>query len=504
MWLSEKLKHIRQNTTVEPAFFLFMMAIGMFALSSQELYIQKACRVNFNFTQDVCENLTHLADNHTQKNIQKYVAEIQAYNGILQSIPPIVFTLYGGPLSDKYGRKPLILVAFFGYLIQNIVFLVNSIWFHELKVEYLLFECLQDMTGGSIVLGMGLYALMVDNTTDKNRTKRMAVLDAFSVLGMTLGFVMGVVIKKKFGWISLYVVSLLVILCDIIYVIFKVEEVIVKVKPTEDNTIQHSMSKTQRTFKTVLNLTLSGFKCIFKKRPEGKRMWVLFFTLTMTIQRFAEMGWSAVGLLFFKLQYKGELADFSYLMSFFSLLTIISQLAIVPYISGRLKWRDTTLLIIATATSTVGYLIYALGHNLWVVIISYIFFAFYANINSTSRSLLSKMVDPSEIGATLAIIGILQNLSQLAGKPIYAFIYKFTLDVYPAAFLLVSTVLFALLLVLVAFAHFRMKLPESGNENNVLCNQETESRILKNSSLKGEDPSLSASLLKLSMTDHIK
>ena len=59
---------------------------------------------------------------------------MKAYNGILQSLPSVLFTLYAGPLSDRYGRKPLILISFAGYFLLNLVFLVNSYWFYELKV----------------------------------------------------------------------------------------------------------------------------------------------------------------------------------------------------------------------------------------------------------------------------------------------------------------------------------------------------------------------------------
>ena len=52
-----KLKDIWDNITVEPVFFFFMLGIGMFAITGQELYIQKACRVNFNFTEEICENI---------------------------------------------------------------------------------------------------------------------------------------------------------------------------------------------------------------------------------------------------------------------------------------------------------------------------------------------------------------------------------------------------------------------------------------------------------------
>ena len=132
MALCERLKNVFRNITLEPVYFLFMAAMGMTVFTSQELYLMKACKVNLNFTESLCENI----NNHTDIQIatQKYVSEIQAYNGILQSLPAVLFTLYAGPLSDKYGRKPLILVSFAGYFLLNLVFLINSYWFYELKV----------------------------------------------------------------------------------------------------------------------------------------------------------------------------------------------------------------------------------------------------------------------------------------------------------------------------------------------------------------------------------
>ena len=84
----------------------------------------------------------------------------------------------------------------------------------------------------------------------------------------------------------------------------------------------------------------------------------------MNIQRFAESGGSVINLMFFKIQYNADMADISYLMMFFSLLTIISQLVIVPVLSGRLKFRDTTIIIFAMSTSIIGYLIFALSYDL--------------------------------------------------------------------------------------------------------------------------------------------
>ena len=53
---------------------------------------------------------------------------------LIQSAPGILFTLFAGPMTDRFGRKPLIICALLGYLLLDIIFLINSYWFYELKV----------------------------------------------------------------------------------------------------------------------------------------------------------------------------------------------------------------------------------------------------------------------------------------------------------------------------------------------------------------------------------
>ena len=69
--------------------------------------------------------------------------QIKAYSQMLQALPGVLFTLVAGPLSDRYGRKPLLLISLTGFVLLQLVFLVNAIWFEELAVEYLLIESLQ-------------------------------------------------------------------------------------------------------------------------------------------------------------------------------------------------------------------------------------------------------------------------------------------------------------------------------------------------------------------------
>merc|ERR1711997_1009431 len=98
-------------------------------------------------------------------------------------------------------------MAIFGYLVLDVVFLINSFWFHQLRgskaaheqiwhlsiimVEYLLFECLQDFTGGHICFYLAAYSYMVDTVHPSTRTWRMSLLDSFMPMGFLVGFPLG-------------------------------------------------------------------------------------------------------------------------------------------------------------------------------------------------------------------------------------------------------------------------------------------------------------------------
>ena len=83
--METKLKNILgsfRHISLEPVFLLFAINIGLISISSQSIYIDKACKVNLNETKSVCDNIQEF--NQTQKDTQKYVSGIQAYNGALQ------------------------------------------------------------------------------------------------------------------------------------------------------------------------------------------------------------------------------------------------------------------------------------------------------------------------------------------------------------------------------------------------------------------------------------
>ena len=84
-------------------------------------------------------------------------------------------------------------------------------------MEYLLFECLQDLTGGALVFTLATKCFIVDITSDKNRTARLAVTDAFLGIGYLTGITLGTRLKNSFGYNTLFSVGLALCVIGLLY-----------------------------------------------------------------------------------------------------------------------------------------------------------------------------------------------------------------------------------------------------------------------------------------------
>ena len=91
-------------------------------------------------------------------------------------------------------------------------------------MEYLLFECLQDFTGGDLVFALGINSLLVDLTTKETRMRHLIMIDAFRYAGRAVGMQVGAAVKKFYGWTSVFTVSFIFLFFNIFYIYFFVKE----------------------------------------------------------------------------------------------------------------------------------------------------------------------------------------------------------------------------------------------------------------------------------------
>jgi len=103
----------------------------------------------------------------------------------------------------------------------------------------------------------------------------------------------------------------------------------------------------------------------------------------------------------------------------------------MPLVSGKLKLKDSTLLIIISICETFSNLLAPFVTNLWLFygtqFLGMIGYCKY----STTRSLLSKCVGDDEIGKIFAVQSILIAIVYLISIPVVKHLYIVTIGTFP-------------------------------------------------------------------------
>ena len=105
----------------------------------------------------------------------------------VKGIPPIIFALFIGPWSDKFGRKFLIVFPLIGYVLYDVWFLINVIFFDYFTADWLMLVFMQYWAGGYMCFFLGLYSYASDVSDESTRTVRIAVVDFVFFSGLSIG-----------------------------------------------------------------------------------------------------------------------------------------------------------------------------------------------------------------------------------------------------------------------------------------------------------------------------
>lgn len=112
---------------------------------------------------------------------------------IFQGLAPTIF----GDLADMAGRRPAYIVAFIIYLGANI-----GLALQDSYAALFILRCMQSTgSSGAIALGMGIVA---DVSSTSERGKYMGIVGAGTMIGPSLGPVLGGIFVQFLGWRSIF------------------------------------------------------------------------------------------------------------------------------------------------------------------------------------------------------------------------------------------------------------------------------------------------------------
>ena len=308
-----------------------------------------------------------------------------------------------GRLSDRFGRRPILLVSVFGTLLgflllgfaaqigQGLAKLVAPSAANAFVLGVLFFARLLDgLTAGNLTVAQ---AYITDVTDAKNRARGLGLIGAAFGLGFIIGPAVGGLLSKTSYSLPAFVAAGIATL-NLVQIFFVLPESL-----TEERRLE--MGERQRppfTFKALI---------IAINRPVVGPL--------LTVRFFFGLAFATFQTIFaLYAQYKlGLEADKTgFILAYVGILSVVVQGGLIGPLTKR--FRENWLIITGLWLMAFSLLAWAFVPNLVVLLIVMLPLALSGGVLGTViQSAITKAVQPQEIGGMLGIAGALESLTRV-------------------------------------------------------------------------------------------
>jgi DHA1 family tetracycline resistance protein-like MFS transporter len=296
------------------------------------------------------------------------------------SLMQFLFTPVWGRVSDRVGRRPVILVSLFGSVASYLLFARA-----ESVLALLASRMLAGVAGANLAAAQ---AYIADVTTPETRARGMGWISAAFGLGYMLGPPIAAVVSVRWGVHAPGYVAAALAFINLVLARFWLPEAV----PTADKSLM------RRTFDPrVLHRVL--------KRPV-----IGGVTITMTAVAFATSGVTAMLALYLQSTFRFDETDTAWVFSLIGLTSSAIQLGLVHTLVTRVG--EKRLLIAGIVVLSFSLLAVAGAPTPLALRVMMIFYAVgFAVIGPSALSLVSRGTEEREQGM---VIGVVQSLGALA------------------------------------------------------------------------------------------
>ncbi|KAK9891133.1 hypothetical protein WA026_013451 [Henosepilachna vigintioctopunctata] len=439
--ICHKLKFFLHNVTVEPIVFFFLIAGLMAIFTNQNLALEKSCRVNLQFNNTICDAITSRNKSGYEKyhetEIQALVQKFEAYKSLFLGSVPVVLMVFLGTWSDRNKRrKPLIIIPLIGACISNLLLLLNSIYFKELKMQYAWMSDVipNSISGSFVVFLLGVYSYVGGIGDIESKTIRIGMISMTQTLAMSVGTFLAGLVLHWIGFIGVYALISSVIFVSLLYCLFIVKEQEILTPEEEEDEKTDESLRDIFAAKHIKKL----FKTCFRNDEVHRRKKMIILMSLLICSIGPVLGELPNIYLGVRLRFQWNEVDYSIFTSFQCIVHLIGNTFTLTVFIKYLKFRDVTLGIIATCSKITSVLIYAFaptGMFFFVAALTEVFSS--ANLIA-QRAMMAKIVQPHELGQSNSVFGICEGLTPLIFGPLYSMVYIKTLMFFPGAFYLAS------------------------------------------------------------------
>ncbi|XP_062595642.1 proton-coupled folate transporter-like [Saccostrea cucullata] len=347
-----------------------------------------------------------------QNEAQHKSAQWNAYYEYVEYVPALLVVIFGGVMSDYYGRKLFIILPVLGTFLQYFATLV--VLQYNLHIKYLFVGCvLAGITGTHYTLNVALCGTIADvSNYDNSRTFKIALLHLYAGLGSVMSQLSTGYMIKYLGFtmpclvaVTLSFLNLLVGLC--------IPETLDKSKrkPNKDNLYQklgrffafYTSSSNLRDGKVwQFVLCLLALFVIISPYTTRQSMDILYFVGQPFCFSSEEIGW----------------------YNSLSGLTIVVSVFLLKLLHFCLN--DEIIAILSCFSGIACFCVEGLASGWWMLGIAIGCGVIALNSLPVIKGIMSRLVNEKEQGALFANVYLLETLCRLFGSTVFFNIYAET------------------------------------------------------------------------------
>ncbi|KAH8261430.1 hypothetical protein KR044_009085 [Drosophila immigrans] len=431
---------------LEPAVFLIFMARSLIGAVLQNQILYQTCVTVMHYNETDCEPL--LGNDRGSEATKKLEVKVQAYSAditmaisLLESIIPAFVSLFIGPWSDKFGRRPILLTVFTGELkaLTIICYVVGATiliaiaeltTFQNISPWWFLLPSVPSvLSGGTCALITGIYCYISDVANERRRAIRMVLNEASLCTGMMIGNVASSYVYAWTGSVMLFGFAAGLMFLALLYVYFLVPE---SLAPE----FIHRGSKIREFFRFGLVKDLVRTCVLQRANFDRAIIWLTMIALTISI--FNMEGENTVNVLFMREQFDWTIKDISQFNAARIVIQIVGSVAGMFLLRRVLQVSTVTIAMLALAACVLESTVRATAKYWWEMYFGMTLGMMRGVLGPMCRAILSHVAPATDVGKIFALTTSMEMVSPLGAAPLYTAVYKATVAYYPGAFNFIS------------------------------------------------------------------
>ena len=325
------------------------------------------------------------------------ISDAAKYGGWLTfayAITQFVFAPVIGNLSDKFGRRPVILFSLFGFALDYILlaFAPTITWLFIGRI-------ISGITGASITTAT---AYIADVSTPENRAKNFGMIGAAFGLGFIIGPVIGGLLGQYGSRVPFYAAAILC-LFNFLYGYFILPE---------------SLSVENRRNFNIKRANPIGAFMNLKKYPELIGLIATTFILYVASHA-VQSNWSYFTM--YKFNWDEKMVGIS--LGVVGLLVGLVQGVLIRWINPKLGNEKS--IYVGLGLYTIGMLLFAFASESWMMFVFLIPYCLAGIAGPAIQSVISSKVPPTEQGEIQGTLTSLVSASSIIGPPLMSSVFYF-------------------------------------------------------------------------------